>query len=172
MKIIIINGYPLQLAGKDTFVQICQKVNGYNIKNLSTIDFVKKIAKECGWNEEKTPENRKFLSDLKDLLSSSPWGDIPFQKIKEEINNFNKENSSLKKICFIHAREPENIDKLVKELKAKTLLIQRSNSSQNYFNHADKEVLNYNYDFIINNDKGILELSVKAVNFLKTIDEE
>ena len=118
--------------GKDTFVQLCQKVSGYNIKNLSTIDFVKKIAKECGWNEEKTSENRKFLSDLKDLLSSSPWGDIPFQKIKEEINNFNKENSSLKKICFIHAREPENIDKLVKELKAKTLLIQRNNSSKNH----------------------------------------
>ena len=169
MKIVLINGYPLQLAGKDTFVQICQKVNGYRIKNLSTVDFVKKVARDCGWNEEKTPENRKFLSDLKDLLSSSPWGDIPLLKIKEEISKFELEKSDNKKICFIHVREPKNLEKMKKEFSAITLLIQRPSIINEQSNHADKEVVNYNYDFTISNDKGILELTKKAVDFLEKI---
>ena len=83
MKIICINGYPQ--SGKDTFVNFCYSF-GSIIQSYSTVDFVKKIAKECGWNGVKDLKSRKFLSDLKDILTE--WDDIPVRDIKRKILEF------------------------------------------------------------------------------------
>ena len=70
MKVIIINGKAE--VGKDTLVTMCKDLLGANrILNISTVDFVKEVANFCGWDGTKTPENRKFLSDLKDLVGDS-----------------------------------------------------------------------------------------------------
>ena len=67
MQIVIINGTPG--SGKDQFVKEVQSLIGdYRCYNYSTVDFVKFVALCAGWKEDKTPRNRKFLSDLKNYL--------------------------------------------------------------------------------------------------------
>ena len=78
--LFIVNGRPG--VGKTTFEKMVQqRVGELNCTILSTVDFIKKIAEEAGWDGEKTPESRAYLSDLKDLFTK--WLDAPFKKIKE-----------------------------------------------------------------------------------------
>ena len=171
MKIFVINGAPR--AGKDTFVLNCQELIGKNrCLNVSTVDFVKEIALKAGWDGKKTPEARKFLSDLKDIMTE--YGDIPFQKIKGAVSSFRwtleeyatdwyAENS----LIFIHCREPKEIARFEEELGAQSLLIRRPDIEKvEQSNHADAEVLNYNYTYTIYNDGTLDELKQKAIDFV------
>lgn len=171
MKTVVINGAPS--AGKDEFVKQVKSIIDFRCLNVSTVDFVKEVAQFCGWNGEKTPRNRKFLSDLKDLLTE--WDDIPLKKVKDTIEFYkrfmrhqNISEDSL--IVFIHVREPKEIARLAKEWGAITLFIQRPNNDQAISNHADLEVANYQYDYYINNDGTIEDLKEKAKNFLQELD--
>lgn len=171
MKIVIINGKGG--CGKDTFVTMCRDVLGATkILNVSTVDFVKEVAEYCGWDGTKTPENRKFLSDLKDVLTQ--WNDVPLKKICQEIKTWQHlwiaSGEYNKTVVFIHCREPKEIDKLLKEFEqydAKTLLIRRTAAeSVEQINHADNEVLNYSYDYTIYNDSTLSWLRNEAMVFL------
>ena len=170
MQIIVINGMPR--AGKDAFVSLCQKHLLW-CGNFSTVDFVKEIAAKCGWDGTKTPHNRKFLSDLKDLLTE--WNDVPFHKIELEIMCYEKQAeaydfSSDDVLCFVHCREPWEIQKFVDILGAKTLLIRRPEIEENQqSNHADAEVFNYEYDYTIDNCGSLAQLELLAVSFLKQL---
>lgn len=170
MKIMVINGAPC--SGKDTFVSLCQKHLIW-CGNFSTVDFVKEVARKCGWNGTKTPENRKFLSDLKDLLTE--WGDIPYKKVFVEVQRLGYDATRFgfdedEAVCFIHCREPQEIQKFVDRLNAKTLLIRRpAVESNEQSNHADAQVFNYNYDYTITNDGTLADLEQKAVDFLLEI---
>lgn len=172
MKILLINGFPL--SGKTTFTNFCSN-EGY-VYNLSTVDIVKDIAKYCGWNGEKTPESRKFLSDLKDLLTE--WNDIPIKNIKYNINNvlnseWYRKNTSEETIFFIDVREPKELERLRNEWGAKTLLIQRPTiENNNYSNHADAEVMDFNYDFIIYNSGTLEDLKQKAKDFIILLSKQ
>lgn len=171
MKVVIINGKGG--CGKDTFVAMCKDVLGTEcVYNISTVDFVKEVAEMCGWNGTKTPKNRKFLSDLKDLLTE--WDDVPLKKVtanalacagcSEILGNLNKS------VVFIHCREPKEIDKLVNVFKdsVTTLLIRRSAAEAvEQINHADNDVLNYAYDYTIWNDSTLSWLRNEAVVFLR-----
>lgn len=170
MKIIVINGAPC--SGKDAFAAICHKYITW-CGNISTVDFVKEVAVHCGWNGTKTPKDRKFLSDLKDLLTE--WNDVPFQKVRTEINKLEYDAmrfhiDSDEVVCFIHCREPQEIQKFVDRLGAKTLLLRRPDVENNeQSNHADSQVLNYDYDYTIVNDGTLLDLELKAIDFLLEI---
>ena len=66
--IVIINGSPR--AGKDTVCEITKEILGsHYCYSLSSVDEIKKIALIGGWDGEKNPQSRKFLSDLKDLFT-------------------------------------------------------------------------------------------------------
>ena len=171
MKIVVINGAPR--AGKDTFVEECRRLIGRErCLNISTVDFVKEIATKAGWDGRKTPEARKFLSDLKDIMTE--YGDIPFRKVKGAINSFRWELEEYandwyveNSLVFIHCREPEEIARFERELHAQSLLIRRpsvENAEQS--NHADAEVFNYNYTYTIYNDGTLDELRQKAIDFV------
>ena len=122
--IYIVNGAPG--AGKTTFetnVQKCMSNSFCYI--LSTVDFVKEIAKKCGWDGTKDLKNRKFLSDLKDLLTN--WNNVPFNKIVQQVKSIEDEwkyyDIDLNRTAiFIDCREPEEIQKLCATLNAKSLL--------------------------------------------------
>lgn len=171
MKIVLING--TGGAGKDTFVVMCKDIlGGDRLGNISTVDFVKKIATDCGWDGTKTPENRKFLSDLKDLLTE--WNNVPFNKVIEVV----KIHSVLaaergiydNSVIFIHCREPKEIEKLVQTFdgNATTLLIRREVAENvQQINHADNDVLNYSYDYTIYNDSTLSWLRNEAMVFLR-----
>lgn len=170
MKYFIINGRPR--SGKDTFVNFCLEELGAFGKLISTVDFVKEIAVRCGWDKTKTPKNRKFLSDLKDLLTN--WGDVPYKKTLQEIDMFKFDldywDVSDKGVVFIMCREPKEIERFERELNAKSVLIQRASVEfEQQSNHADSEVLNHKYDYIIENNGTIDELKEKAKEFLKNL---
>lgn len=170
MKYFIINGFPR--SGKDTFVNYCLKELGGHGKLISTVDFIKEIAAICGWDGTKTLKNRKFLSDLKDLLSN--WNDVPYKKTIQEINLFRHDleyyDIESSGVVFIMSREPEEINRFENELGAKSILIRRENVEFNQqSNHADSEVLNHKYHYIIENNGTIEELQEKAKEFLKSI---
>lgn len=174
MNIIVINGHPK--SGKSQFVEYCLEEIDTLGREVSTIDFVKKIAIESGWNGWKTPKDRKFLSDLKDLLTE--WNDVPFKKIVEELDDFylsldlfdmNEEEA----FFFIHCREPEEIQKIKERLGAKTLLMWRDQViDEEQSNHADSLVLDYNYDYIIHNNERLQDLRGKAISFINMFKRE
>ena len=169
MKIVVINGAPR--SGKDTFVGFCLDwLKEYGFA-FSTVDYVKDIARECGWNGEKTPKDRKFLSDLKDLLAE--WNDVPYQMLRREIakvrllaEQYNIDHDKF--IIFIHCREPQEIQRFVEEYDAITVLVRRfevENLEQS--NHADSEIFNYKYDIEVMNNSTLDELKNTAKTFLR-----
>lgn len=173
MEIIVVNGYPE--SGKDTFVHFCRDIVGEDYcKNISTVDFVKDVATLCGWDGTKTPKNRKFLSDIKDLLTE--WNDVPFQKVKKEIDFFrrNLEFYGVDKhgIVFIHCREPEEIERFEKELNAKSVFIDREESKKEQSNHADSKVENHSYTYKIDNNEDLEHLREGAETFIKILRGE
>lgn len=168
VQVVIVNGMPT--SGKSTFVEFCLERLGPWGREISTVDFVKDIAKQAGWSGEKNLKNRKFLSDLKDLLTE--WNDVPYKKIKEEYDNFNFELgqydvSNHKAFLFVHCREPQEIQKFKDRLNAFTVLIRRESVECNkQSNHADSEVFNFKYDAVIDNNGSLEELREKAFGFI------
>lgn len=165
-QVFIINGSGG--VGKDTFVQlVSEELNSilkrlHTVINFSSVDKVKEIAKEIGWNGQKSEKDRKFLSDLKILTSE--YNDMPFLSMKEKVNEFNIDEKS--KILFLHIREPEEIERAKREFDAKTVLIVRDSIKHITSNNADKNVFNYKYDVVINNNGTIEELRQKAKDFI------
>ena len=160
-KVIMINGNGG--VGKDTFVELCKEVNS-TVNNISTVSFVKEIAKLCGWDGTKTPENRKFLSDLKDMLEE--WGNVPNKKVEEYIEYLNKAENQ--QILFVHAREPKNIQYYKDKYNAITVLIKNDRVEQVTSNHADMGVYDFTYDYIIDNNGDLEQLKESAKTFMKT----
>ena len=172
MRVVIING--IAGAGKDTFVVMCKDVlGGIRVVNVSTVDFVKEVAQFCGWDGTKTPENRKFLSDLKKVLTE--WNEVPLKKISEDIKAWQSiwigSGDYDKAVVFIHCREPKEIDKLLKEFQnydPVTLLIRRGTAeSVEQINNSDNSVLDYSYDYTIHNNDSLSALRAQAEIFLK-----
>lgn len=171
MKIVIINGAPR--SGKDTFVGYCLDKLGKFGFTFSTVDFIKDIAKECGWNGEKTPEDRKFLSELKKLLTE--WRDVPYQVMRREIakvrllaEQYGIDHDRF--VIFIHCREPEEIERFVKEYDATTVLVRRPEVEANeQSNSSDSGVFDYLYDAIVWNENSLDHLKLAAEMFVEKI---
>lgn len=168
-QIFIINGSGG--VGKDTFVEsVSAELNNrlkkfHTVINFSSVDKVKEIAKEIGWDGEKSEKDRKFLSDLKILTSE--YCDMPFESMKSKVTEFMKDEEN--KFLFLHIREPEEIARAVKEFGAKTILIIRNSVKHIVSNMADENVFNYNYDFIIDNSGAKEELNNKAKDFVQEV---
>ena len=172
LKIVIVNGAPG--SGKTSFESFCQNKMGDYCQIRSTVDLVKEIALfYTGWNGEKDLKSRKFLSDLKDLLSQ--FNDVPFKDIvrfkdvwEDELDMYGvKEHSH---VLFVDSREPEEIMRFKRELGAITVLIRRTDAEQAATsNHADANVLNCEYDYEIDNNGSLEELHKKADQFLDLI---
>lgn len=167
MKIAIVNGRGA--SGKTTFETMVQKIataRGKKVKVISTITYVKEVAKLFGWDGSKTPEDRRFLSDLKDALTR--WKDLPYQKVKGFIEIYEQSDTDL---LFIDCREPEEIARFVNDYGALTILVQRG-EFELLGNHADDNVMNYQYDVVIDNNRGLDELMQEATIFEETFVEE
>ena len=169
LRVVIVNGKPG--SGKTTFEDICMEILGpaYCAKR-STVDKVKELAKEAGWDGRKGPRDRKMLSDLKDLFTK--YNDMPLNDIityldgwEADLQYFNVGEHP--HVLFVDDREPEHIDRLKKELDATTVIIRRpSVEGEEASNHADEHVFDYAYDYAIVNNGTIEDLGYQAAGFL------
>ena len=171
VKVVICNGFPG--SGKSTFQRECEMAR-YDIGDgfcvsVSTVDFVKRVAHCAGWDMTKTPENRKFLSDLKQLLAE--WNDGPYQEIVKVIKKY--QNSRYEWILFVDSREPAEIERFKNEFGATTVLVRRlGDEIQELSNESDANVLNYDYDFIVRNYGDMENLRMEAYRFLVYMKEK
>lgn len=170
MKVVVINGHPR--AGKDTFVKFCQEILGtFRCRNLSTIDYIKKIAPLFGWREEKTPEARRFLAKLKDITTE--YNDFSYRYIKKQFSAIEKEEWNGEDIIvFVHCREPKDIERFVRDYNAITVLVKNKRVEDEYSNEADANVEDYKYDVTILNNTTLDNLKLSAKAFIEYLTEE
>lgn len=157
-KVIVING--MGGVGKSTFISLCHEINP-SVIETSTVDFVKEIALQAGWDGNKDEIGRKFLSELKDALEH--YHDIPNQKVDEFIK------SHPDNIIFVNAREPHNVQYYKNKHNAITVLVTNLNVKMVRGNHADENVYDYNYDVHIENSGTLEQLKNSAKVFLDNL---
>lgn len=167
-KIIVINGSGG--VGKDLFINFfiqnfCTNINK-KVFNISTVDIIKEAAKILGWNGDKDERSRKFLSDLKFLASE--YNNCSFNYVNSQINQLNVSNNEI--VFFIHCREPEEIKKFKIHYDDSLiiLLITRPGVLITS-NEADGNVLNYNYDYIIDNNLDFEHFNKECKKFIDAI---
>lgn len=158
LKVVIING--AGGAGKDTFIQFCKDF--VEVHSVSSVDIIKKAASILGWSGGKRLQDRKFLSELKDL--STWYNDLPFIYLKKSYMDLTKRGE--KGILFFHIREPKEIERAKKAFGAITVLINRKSLRTEFGNHADDNVEKYKYDYVIANDGTLDDFSLKAEKFV------
>ena len=172
LRVVIVNGRPG--CGKTTFEDMCMDILGLlYCKSRSSIDKIKEIAREGGWNGEKDAASRKLLSDLKRVFTQ--YNDLPTQDIIQFLKGWETELEmynvgGINHILFVDVREPENIEKLKKRLNAVTVLIRRPGDDDvETSNDSDLSVFNYHYDFTILNTGDLEHLKFAAQAFLNQI---
>jgi hypothetical protein len=151
-------------SGKDTWAGLVGKY--IPTHKYSIIDLTKEAAKVLGWDGGKTEKDRKFLSDIMDLATK--YNDSPFQDVLSVVTDF-KNNLIEGEVLFIDMRDPKDIARAVEIFGAKTILIRNPNVEKIESNHADANVEDYNYDYIIENDGTLEQLDAMAKLFVRDI---
>ena len=159
-KVYVTNGSAEN--GKDSFADFVGK--NISTYKYSSIDLVKEMFEVVGVSKkEKTEKKRRLWSDGKDLLTE--YDDIPFKDVTSIVTDF-KNNKIEAEVLLIDIREPEEIARAVETFGAETILIRNPNVRKIESNHADQNVENYNYDYIIENDGTLEQLERVAKLFI------
>ena len=170
VQIIIINGSGG--CGKGTFIEKCKECAGtkLKVKELSSIDWVKVVARFCGWNDkQKTEKDRLFLFELKQALEK--YDNSPNLTVLTAIKKLMEEDQNC--LIFVNIRESYNIDnfkelcKTTLGIECKTMLVINNNKPIIESNPADRDINNYNYDFYIYNNGTFEDLKDEADKFLR-----
>jgi hypothetical protein len=186
-KVVIINGKPQ--SGKDTF---CKYAQGYcdddesaNTLIISSVDPLKEMLTQLGWDGTKTDKIRDMLMDMKQLWVQNQDGPTMF--LFNNILEFHKACTGEDNIVFVHIREPEEIKKLVNALtgfesmgiNVISLLVIRKGGEDTQNQPAetrksdDEALINrYNYDITINNDGDLIKLQELAAEFVDKLLED
>lgn len=186
-KVVIINGKPQ--SGKDTF---CGFAQGYcdddesaNTLIISSVDPLKEMLTQLGWDGTKTDKIRDMLMDMKQLWVQNQDGPTMF--LFNNILEFHKACTGEDNIVFVHIREPEEIKKLVNALTGfesmgidviSLLVIRKGgedtpNQSAETRRSDDEALINsYEYDVTINNDGDLIRLQELAAEFVDKLLED
>ena len=186
-KVVIINGKPQ--SGKDTF---CKYAQGYcdddesaNTLIISSVDPLKEILTQLGWDGTKTDKIRDMLMDMKQLWVQNQDGPTMF--LFNNILEFHKACTGEDNIVFVHIREPEEIKKLVNALTGfesmgidviSLLVIRKGredtpNQPAETRRSDDEALINsYEYDVTINNDEDLIKLQELAAEFVDKLLED
>lgn len=186
-KVVIINGKPQ--SGKDTF---CKYAQGYcdddesaNTLIISSVDPLKEMLTQLGWDGTKTDKIRDMLMDMKQLWVQNQDGPTMF--LFNNILEFHKACTGEDNIVFVHIREPEEIKKLVNALTGFesmgidviSLLVIREGGEDTpnqpaETRRSDDEALinSYKYDVTINNDEDLIKLQELAAEFVDKLLED
>lgn len=165
-KVYITNGSGTN--GKDTFANLIGKyIPTYKYSSINLVKEMLEIAGVDG--KEKTEEYRLLCSDLKDRLTK--YDDIPFKDVTSIVTDF-KNNKIETEVLLIDIREPEEIARAVETFGAETILIRNPNVKKIESNHADRDVENYKYDYIIENNGTLEQLEMTAKSFVDYVIKE
>lgn len=186
-KVVIINGKPQ--SGKDTF---CGFAQGYcdddesaNTLIISSVDPLKEMLAQLGWDGTKTDEIRDMLMCMKQLWVQNQDGPTMF--LFNNILEFHKACTGEDNIVFVHIREPEEIKKLVNALTGFesmgidviSLLVIRKGGEDTPNQPAgtrrsdDEALINsYEYNVTINNDGDLIKLQELAAEFVDKLLED
>lgn len=186
-KVVIINGKPQ--SGKDTF---CKYAQGYcdddesaNTLIISSVDPLKEMLTQLGWDGTKTDKIRDMLMDMKQLWVQNQDGPTMF--LFNNILEFHKACTGEDNIVFVHIREPEEIKKLINALTGFesmgidviSLLVIREGGEDTpnqpaETRRSDDEALinSYEYDVTINNDEDLIKLQELAAEFVDKLLED
>jgi hypothetical protein len=161
-KVFILNG--VGTSGKGKFAEYVQKyIPGFK---YSIADLPKEAAEILGWDGGKTEKDRRFLSDIIDLATE--YNDSPYNDVKSLVIDFYKDDFDIN-VLLIDMRDPKDIARAVKDFNAETILIRNPNVDNIDSNHADRDVENYDYDYIIENDGTLEQLEKVAKIFVHDI---
>jgi len=164
--VIIINGK--SGVGKATLVGAAAKE--LKVRNVSSIDKVKQIAKQAGWDGQKDMPGRQFLSDLKQAMAA--YDDSPNKALLQEFDAFAK---GTEQVMFVHIREPKEIQKFFvttqksdvgTDIKVTSLLVTRK-AALNLGLAQDDELAKFKYDSVFNNDKPLEESKQDFIKWLR-----
>lgn len=142
------------------------------VSELSTVDFVKEIARICGWKGKKDKKDRGFLHDLKEAMEK--WDNIPNKKVLEDAENIIKNYLGLNHLFFVNIREPQSIEsfsQLVMEQGYETpiKILMESNMSSNEVDSIVQEIKSIKYDKIYKNNGTLKDLANTAGDFIEEI---
>lgn len=160
-KIFVING--IGRSGKDSWAEFVGKY--IPTCKYSIVDLPKEAAKVLGWNGAKNEKDRKFLSDIMDLATE--YNDSPYRDVTSLVEAFDTELPE--EVLVIDMRDPKDITRAVKDFEAETILIKNPNVKKINSNHADANVDDYEYDYIIENDGTLEQLDKMAYLFCEQI---
>lgn len=160
--VIIINGKGG--VGKDTLCAAAAR--RWRVENISSIDPIKAIAAQHGWQGEKDGRARKFLSDLKRAFAD--YNDLPNRWLEERCRGFAAGDGE---ILFVHIREGSQIAAFKRRVKGKclTLLVRSPRTGAAYGNPSDDDVEDYPYDYIYENDRPLGEAEEDFLSFLEGV---
>lgn len=131
------------------------------------MDYIKAVARDyLRWDGKKDERGRKYLSDLKDLTTE--YCDLPMLKMEEKFQKAKEEMPPVD-ILFFHIREPAEIDRAKKKFNAITLLLCRPDADDVQSNHADRDVEDYPYDYVVYNNSTLKELGWLAGQFCNRV---
>lgn len=153
-------------SGKDTWASLLNKY--IPTLKYSIVDLPKEAAKVLGWDGGKTEKDRRFLSDIMDL--STDYNDAPFKDVLSLVTDFkNNKDYAEYEVLVIDMRDPKDITRAVETFSAETILIRKPDVKKIVSNHADRDVENYEYDYIIENDGTLEQLETVAKFFVRDI---
>ncbi len=150
-------------VGKDT---VCQMAAAFwRVQNVSSITPVLQVAHAAGWDGEKSPAARRFLSRLKEVCIE--FNDLPFRYCMEQYGQFMQSDAEM---LFVHIREPEEIERFRQAvgISCRAVLVRRPTLEQvrgALGNRSDDGVDAYAYDGVLINDGTLDELSQKVHDF-------
>jgi hypothetical protein len=167
VKIICVNG--VSRSGKDTFVDYLAEIAPLVVKH-STIDTVRKALIESKMLDyrKKGEKEREFLATVKQAWIK--YDDGPFKEVLTEVAVLEKEYkymSHVKEILFIvQVREIEEIQKLKNHFQDSFYSVLVVRDSVKFQHKTDKQVEDWNYDFMAVNNGLKEDLKKQAISFL------
>lgn len=174
--VFIVNGGPR--VGKDTVVDFMRKaLEAAQIRTdaFSSIDPVRAMLTGAGFDlEHKTGRDRALLAIVGAAVEThSFWRSRWSARATKEL--FDKPGSA---VMFIHAREPEIIERIVRMIacdhgtavRVTKLLVRSPRGETELTNDADRNVEKVAYDIVLTNDGTLEDLERKCETVLFNLD--
>ena len=158
-RIVIVNGSGG--VGKDAFCRACSRYADCAVR--SSIEPIKDIARQIGWDGGKSEKDRKFLAEMKRLVAQ--YNDYPMTWMRGAVNAFMGFGDE-DEILFLHIREPNEIERAAREFGAVKVLVVNPRIPKITSNAADAGVDGCKYDFVVLNDGSLADLDAMAADFV------